>query len=89
MFQRVYCGHEYTVSNLKFARHVEPDNEVIQKKLAWAKVFDHVTSKQSLPQSDDQPLKQLKIRATLHPCICISAGEMQQWRAHHPVHSGR
>uniref|UniRef100_A0AAQ5XXG2 Hydroxyacylglutathione hydrolase, mitochondrial n=1 Tax=Amphiprion ocellaris TaxID=80972 RepID=A0AAQ5XXG2_AMPOC len=34
---RVYCGHEYTVSNLKFARHVEPDNEVIQKKLAWAK----------------------------------------------------
>lgn len=34
---RVYCGHEYTVNNLKFARHVEPDNEVIQKKLAWAK----------------------------------------------------
>lgn len=39
VFQRVYCGHEYTVSNLKFARHVEPDNEVILKKLAWAKVF--------------------------------------------------
>lgn len=34
---RVYCGHEYTVNNLKFARHVEPDNEVIRKKLAWAK----------------------------------------------------
>ncbi|XP_005734676.1 hydroxyacylglutathione hydrolase, mitochondrial isoform X1 [Pundamilia nyererei] len=34
---RVYCGHEYTVNNLKFARHVEPHNEVIQKKLAWAK----------------------------------------------------
>lgn len=34
---RVYCGHEYTVNNLKFARHVEPDNEVILKKLAWAK----------------------------------------------------
>ncbi|XP_029584579.1 hydroxyacylglutathione hydrolase, mitochondrial isoform X1 [Salmo trutta] len=34
---RVYCGHEYTVNNLKFARHVEPDNEVIKKKLAWAK----------------------------------------------------
>uniref|UniRef100_A0A669DI85 Hydroxyacylglutathione hydrolase, mitochondrial n=1 Tax=Oreochromis niloticus TaxID=8128 RepID=A0A669DI85_ORENI len=33
----VYCGHEYTVNNLKFARHVEPDNEVIQEKLAWAK----------------------------------------------------
>lgn len=34
---RVYCGHEYTVNNLKFARQVEPDNEDIKKKLAWAK----------------------------------------------------
>ncbi|KAJ0058116.1 hypothetical protein NL108_007405, partial [Boleophthalmus pectinirostris] len=34
---RVYCGHEYTVNNLKFARHVEPDNDVIREKLAWAK----------------------------------------------------
>ncbi|KAL2101112.1 hypothetical protein ACEWY4_002873 [Coilia grayii] len=34
---RVFCGHEYTVNNLKFARHVEPDNEAIRKKLAWAK----------------------------------------------------
>lgn len=33
----VYCGHEYTVNNLKFAQHVEPDNDVIRKKLAWAK----------------------------------------------------
>ncbi|MCB9641319.1 MAG: hydroxyacylglutathione hydrolase [Myxococcales bacterium] len=23
---RVYCGHEYTASNLRFARHVEPNN---------------------------------------------------------------
>ncbi|XP_016045896.1 hydroxyacylglutathione hydrolase, mitochondrial isoform X3 [Erinaceus europaeus] len=34
---RVYCGHEYTVNNLKFARHVEPHNTAIQEKLAWAK----------------------------------------------------
>lgn len=25
----VYCGHEYTVSNIKFARAVEPDNGVL------------------------------------------------------------
>lgn len=49
VFKRVYCGHEYTVSNLKFARHVEPDNEVIQKKLAWAKVFDRHVSHPSRP----------------------------------------
>ena len=36
--QRVFCGHEYTVNNLKFAAHVEPDNSVIGDKLAWAKV---------------------------------------------------
>ncbi|KAM5126765.1 hydroxyacylglutathione hydrolase, mitochondrial-like, partial [Mantella aurantiaca] len=34
---RVYCGHEYTINNLKFARHVEPNNEQIKQKLSWAK----------------------------------------------------
>lgn len=26
---RVYCGHEYTAANLRFARHLEPDLEAI------------------------------------------------------------
>lgn len=30
---RVYCGHEYTVSNLKFAATVEPDNPEIRAAL--------------------------------------------------------
>ncbi|MEF8793751.1 hydroxyacylglutathione hydrolase [Thiohalorhabdus sp.] len=33
---RLYCGHEYTVNNLRFAQAVEPDNPTIKKKLAWA-----------------------------------------------------
>lgn len=33
----VYCGHEYTVSNLQFAQHVEPNNQDIKNKLTWAK----------------------------------------------------
>lgn len=33
---KVYCGHEYTVSNLKFAKTVEPENPSIKTKLAWA-----------------------------------------------------
>jgi hydroxyacylglutathione hydrolase len=28
---RVFCGHEYTDSNLKFAAHVEPSNAAIEK----------------------------------------------------------
>jgi hydroxyacylglutathione hydrolase len=32
----IYFGHEYTLSNLKFAAHVEPDNRDIQDKMKWA-----------------------------------------------------
>ena len=33
---QVFCGHEYTSSNLKFALHVDPQNEKIKKKLDWS-----------------------------------------------------
>lgn len=33
---RVYCGHEYTVNNLRFAAHVEPHNPAIKKRAAIA-----------------------------------------------------
>jgi hydroxyacylglutathione hydrolase len=29
---RVYCAHEYTLSNIAFARAVEPDNDVLLKR---------------------------------------------------------
>ncbi|KAI8876985.1 hydroxyacyl glutathione hydrolase [Backusella circina FSU 941] len=31
----VYCGHEYTKSNLKFAMTIEPNNEALLAKWAW------------------------------------------------------
>jgi hydroxyacylglutathione hydrolase len=31
---RVYCGHEYTASNLRFAAHVEPGNGAVKAKAA-------------------------------------------------------
>ncbi|XP_020798803.1 hydroxyacylglutathione hydrolase, mitochondrial isoform X1 [Drosophila serrata] len=34
---KVFCGHEYTLQNMSFARHVEPDNAVIQERIEWAK----------------------------------------------------
>ena len=34
---RVFCGHEYTVSNLEFAQRLEPDNEAIDRKLEWSR----------------------------------------------------
>ena len=33
---RVFCGHEYTESNLRFAAHVEPDNADVQRALERA-----------------------------------------------------
>lgn len=30
---RVFCGHEYTESNLRFAAHVEPENHAVAAKL--------------------------------------------------------
>lgn len=33
---RIFCGHEYTVNNLKFAATLEPTNQAIAQKLSWA-----------------------------------------------------
>jgi hydroxyacylglutathione hydrolase len=33
---RVYCGHEYTASNLRFAAHVEPDNAAVKQAVERA-----------------------------------------------------
>ena len=35
---RVYCGHEYTVSNIRFARVVEPDNFALRELETQAKL---------------------------------------------------
>ena len=34
---RIFCGHEYTESNLVFAAHVEPENAAIARKLEWVR----------------------------------------------------
>jgi hydroxyacylglutathione hydrolase len=33
---RIYCGHEYTASNLRFAQAVEPDSRAVAERAAWA-----------------------------------------------------
>ncbi|MDF2180268.1 hydroxyacylglutathione hydrolase [Aliiglaciecola sp. CAU 1673] len=34
---KVYCTHEYTLANIKFASTVEPDNKELQQYTHWAK----------------------------------------------------
>ena len=31
---RIYCGHEYTLANARFAAHVDPDNKAVAERLA-------------------------------------------------------
>jgi hydroxyacylglutathione hydrolase len=38
---RVYCAHEYTLSNLAFARAVEPDNAALADRIAAAEATRH------------------------------------------------
>jgi hydroxyacylglutathione hydrolase len=33
---RIYCGHEYTEKNLRFALTLEPNNAALRQKHAWA-----------------------------------------------------
>lgn len=53
---QVYCGHEYTVQNLKFAHHIEPDNEDVKQKLDWA-VQQISEGKHTIPSTIGDELK--------------------------------
>ena len=33
---QVYCGHEYTLANIKFAQTIEPDNTALKARAAEA-----------------------------------------------------
>ena len=52
----VYCGHEYTESNLKFAIAVEPNNQDILKSMIQVQE-DRSMNKPSLPSLIDTELK--------------------------------
>lgn len=47
---RVYCGHEYTLSNCQFAVQVEPDNTELQSRFAEVQQFRAV-GKITLPST--------------------------------------
>lgn len=45
---KIYCGHEYTLQNLKFAQAVEPNNIAIKNKIITVENF-RAENKPSLP----------------------------------------
>jgi hydroxyacylglutathione hydrolase len=52
----VYCGHEYTVSNAKFGREIEPDNAALSARLAEAEAL-RAAGQATLPTRIDRELE--------------------------------
>jgi len=49
---RIYCGHEYTLSNARFAATVEPENEALTSRIAEVEAL-RADSKPTLPTTID------------------------------------
>lgn len=62
---RVCCAHEYTLSNLRFARHVDPANAALADYEAWCKAR----------RADDQPTlpSSIAIERQINPFMRPSA----------------
>jgi len=44
----LYCGHEYTVANLRFAAAIEPESSAVQERAQWAAAL-HERGEPSVP----------------------------------------
>jgi hydroxyacylglutathione hydrolase len=51
----LYCGHEYTVSNAKFAIGIEPENNALAARFAEVQAL-RAAGKPTLPTRVDQEL---------------------------------
>ena len=47
---QVYCGHEYTEANLKFAHSIEPENKEVEQRLAAVSALRH-SGKATVPST--------------------------------------
>nr|CAD7571698.1 unnamed protein product [Timema californicum] len=71
---RVFCGHEYTVQNLKFAQHVEPNNQDIKDKMSWAQMKRSKTEP-TVPSTIGQEKKINPFVRVLEPQVQNHAGQ--------------
>lgn len=70
---RIYCAHEYTLSNLAFAQAVEPDNQALQDYIEHCKELRSGV-KPTLPSS-------LSIELTINPFLRTDRPEVRQYAA--------
>lgn len=73
---KVYCGHEYTLANLKFALQVEPNNLAMQERL---KEVEHLRS-QNLPTLPSTIATELETNPFLRVATLKKFIEIRSWK---------
>lgn len=73
----VFCAHEYTRQNLKFAHWVEPNNQAIQKHLAFL---------ESNPQQNSLP-STLAREKKINPFLRLDQASVQAFFRHHAINA--
>jgi len=76
---QVYCGHEYTVGNLMFARVVEPDNPAVASHLEQCQKW-RVQGRPTLPTSMGTELN-------LNPFLRVKNGTVKRSAEQHVGHA--
>jgi len=65
----IYCGHEYTQSNIKFALTIEPGNQALQKRAAEVDAL-RVAGKPTLPTT-------MALELATNPFLRVASPEIQ------------
>ena len=69
----VYCGHEYTLANIKFAHTIEPDNKALQARAKQA-AEQIATGKMTVPTTiDEEKAANVFLRADV-PAVAAAVG---------------
>jgi hydroxyacylglutathione hydrolase len=86
---RVYCGHEYTAANLRFAAAAEPDNRAIQERAARVAALGGAPSVPSTigEERDTNPFLRASVRAVAasasaaEPDVAAAGGDITTFAA--------
>lgn len=77
---KVFCGHEYTLQNMAYARHVEPTNDCILKRIEWAKL-KRATNTPTVPSTIADEKSWNPFMRVHEPSVQKHAGEQDPIRA--------
>lgn len=73
---KVYCAHEYTLNNLRFAHAVEPDNQAVKDKIEQVKQL----REQNLPSLPSTLGEELKMNPFLRSQSLQEFIERRKWK---------